>query len=415
MAAPDTPLPAAAGQSRLPLIFILLTVMIDSMGIGLIIPVMPDLIRDVGGGTLSEAAIWGGILTTSFAVMQFLFGPTLGSLSDRIGRRPVLLVSLGFLALDYLIMAVAGTIWLLLAGRVMGGITAATQSVAAAYVADISRPEEKAARFGLVGAAFGLGFVIGPLLGGLLAEFGTRAPFYAAAGLAAANMAFGFFVLPETLKPENRRAFAWRRANPLGALLALNALTEVRRPLLIFFVYSIAFWVYPSVWAFYTRASFGWDPAMVGLSLAGFGIALAVVQGGLIRVILRVLGDRGTVLYGLIFYTLVFGVFAFLTNGTAALILTPVSALGAVVTPALQGIMSRAVPDNAQGELQGVLASVNALSMVFSPLLMTQVFAAFTAPDAAVWFPGAPFLLSMGLMLLCLVIFFARQRSGVRA
>jgi DHA1 family tetracycline resistance protein-like MFS transporter len=413
MAAPDAPLPAPAGSNRLPLIFILLTVMIDSMGIGLIIPVMPNLIEEVTGGGLSQAAIWGGILTTVFAVMQFLFGPTLGSLSDRVGRRPVLLASLGFLALDYLLMAVAGTIWLLLVGRIIGGITAATTSVASAYIADISRPEEKAARFGLVGAAFGLGFVIGPLLGGLLSEFGTRAPFYAAAALAAVNMVFGFFVLPETLRPENRRPFDWRRANPLGAFAAVNALPEVRRPLLIFFVYSVAFWVYPSVWAYYTQASFGWDPAMVGLSLAGFGIALAVVQGGLIRVILRVLGDRGTVLYGIVFYTVVFGVLAFLTNGTAALILTPLSALGAVVTPALQGIMSRAVPDNAQGELQGVLASVNAVSMIFSPLLMTQVFAAFTAPDAPVWFPGAPFLLSMGLMLVCLAIHVAKPRAAV--
>lgn len=404
---------AAAGGGRLPLIFILLTVMIDAMGIGLIIPVMPDLIREVGGGTLSDAAIWGGVLTTAFAVMQFLFGPTLGNLSDRVGRRPVLLASLGFLAVDYLIMAVAGTIWLLLAGRILGGITAATQSVALAYIADISRPEEKAARFGLVGAAFGAGFVLGPLVGGLLAEFGTRAPFYAAAALAATNMVFGLIVLPETLRPEKRRRFEWRRANPLGAFAAVNALPEVRRPLLIFFVYSVAFWVYPSVWAYYTQARFGWDPAMVGLSLAGFGIAMALVQGGLIRVILRVFGDRGTVLYGILFYTVIFGVLAFLTNGTAALILTPISALGAVVTPALQGIMSRAVADDAQGELQGVLASVNAVSMIFSPLLMTQVFAAFTAPGAPVWFPGAPFLLSMGLMLVCLAIHLARPRAAV--
>jgi DHA1 family tetracycline resistance protein-like MFS transporter len=403
----------AAGQTRLPLIFILLTVMIDSMGIGLIIPVMPDLIREVGGGTLSDAAIWGGVLTTVFAVMQFLFGPTLGNLSDRVGRRPVLLVSLGVLAIDYLIMAVAGTIWLLLAGRVLGGITAATQSVASAYIADISRPEEKAARFGLVGAAFGIGFVIGPLIGGLLAEFGTRAPFYAAAGLAAANLVFGLAVLPETLRPENRRPFEWRRANPLGAFSAVGALPEVRRPLLIFFVYSVAFWVYPAVWAFFTQARFGWDPAMVGLSLAGFGIAMALVQGGLIRVILRMFGVRGTVLYGLVFNVFVFAALAFVTNGTVALILTPISALGAVVTPALQGIMSRAVADNAQGELQGVLASVNAMSMIFSPLLMTQVFAAFTAPDAPVWFPGAPFLLSMGLMLVCLAIYFAKPRRAV--
>jgi len=400
-------------STHLTLIFVLMTVMIDAMGIGLILPVMPDLIREVNGGDLASAAIWGGILSGVFAVMQFAFGPTLGNLSDRFGRRPILLVTLFVLALDYLVMAFAGTIWLLLLGRVVGGVAAATQSTATAFIADISRPEEKAARFGLIGAAFGIGFVLGPTLGGLLAGFGTRAPFFAAAALALLNLGFGLFFIRESLAPRNRRPFLWRRANPLGAFRAVHSLPETRRPLAIFFVNSVAFWVYPAIWAFFTQARFGWDPVMVGYSLSAFGIAMALVQGGLIRPILRRFGDRRTVLYGLCFNVLAFAAMASVTNGTLALMLTPLTALGAVVTPALQGMMSRAVPDNAQGELQGVVSSVNALSMIISPLVMTQIFAAFTSADAALFFPGAPFLLSMLLILLCLGIYFAPERKAV--
>lgn len=398
---------------NLPLLFILFTVMIDAMGIGLILPVMPDLIREVEGGDLARAAIWGGILSGVFAVMQFACGPTMGSLSDRFGRKPILLITLGVLAVDYVIMAFAGSIWLLLLGRIVGGMAAATQSTAAAYIADISRPEEKAARFGLIGAAFGVGFVLGPTLGGFLAGFGTRAPFFAAAALAFANMAFGMLVLRETLKPENRRPFQWRRANPFGAFKSVNALPAVRRPLAIFFFNSVAFWVYPAVWAFFTQARFGWDPIMVGYSLSAFGLAIAVVQGGLIRPILHRFGEKRTVLYGLCFNVLAFAAMATVTNGTLALFLTPLAALGAVVTPALQGIMSRAVADNAQGELQGVLSSVNALSMIISPIVMTQIFALFTRPESAVFFPGAPFVLSMCLLFVCLAIYFSRPRGAV--
>jgi MFS transporter, DHA1 family, tetracycline resistance protein len=398
---------------RLPLAFILLTVMIDSMGIGLILPVMPDLLEEVGGLTLAEAAIWGGILTTSFAVMQFVFSPVVGNLSDRFGRRPVMLVSLAVMAADYLVMAVAGSLWLLLAGRIVGGIAAATHSTANAFMADISAPHEKAARFGLVGAAFGVGFVLGPLLGGLMAEFGTRAPFYAAAALAALNLAFGLLVMPETLPPRLRRPFRLARANPFGAFLSVGRLPGVGRLLAMFFLYQVAFMVYPAVWAFFGTARFGWEPRMIGLSLAAFGIAMALVQGGLIRVILRVLGERKTVFYGLVFNLFAFLALGLVESGTVALILTPLTALGAVVTPALQGIMSRTAPDDAQGELQGVISSTASLAMVVSPLIMTQVFAAFTAPGAAVFMPGAPFLVSSLLMLACMAVFVVRPRAAV--
>lgn len=375
----------------------MLTVMIDAMGIGLIIPVMPDLIQELGGGTLAEAAIWGGILSTTFAAMQFLFGPVMGGLSDRFGRRPVLLVALVVMALDYVVMAVAGSIWLLLAGRVVGGITAATQSTASAYMADISAPHERAARFGLVGAAFGAGFVLGPLLGGLLAEYGTRAPFWLAAALAFGNAIFGWAVLTETVTDANRRRFEWRRANPLGALRALGRLEGVMPLLLVYFIYYIGFAVYPAVWSYFGKERFEWAPATIGLSLALFGVTMALIQGGLIRPILKALGERGTVIAGHVFSIMSLIGIAMITSGTWVLILTPLAALGGIIPPALQGIMSQRVANDAQGELQGALTSASALAMILSPLAMTYTFAQFTDADAPIYLPGAPFLLAATL------------------
>ncbi|MBT8411390.1 MAG: MFS transporter, partial [Octadecabacter sp.] len=268
-----------AKQRKRAFAFILVTLTLDAMGIGLILPVMPDLIAEVSGGTIGTAAIWGGILATIFAVMQFIFGPILGSLSDRYGRRPVLLISLLIMTLDYLVMAVAGSIWLLFATRVVGGITAATMATASAFIADISKPEEKSANFGLVGAAFGMGFVLGPVIGGLLGEFGTRAPFYAAAALGALNLAFGYYVLPETVTDKIRRPFSLRRANPFGAFRALGQLDGVRRLIFLVFLYEFAFIVYPATWAYFTKEAFGWSPGMVGGSLALFGVGMAIVQG----------------------------------------------------------------------------------------------------------------------------------------
>ncbi len=390
---------------RLPVLFLLFTVMLDAMGIGLIMPIMPDLIREVQGSSLSDAALWGGVLAASFAVMQFLCGPVIGNLSDAYGRRPVLLVSLAVMALDYLVMALVGSIWLLLLGRIVGGITSATQSTANAYMADISKPADKAANFGLLGAGFGIGFVFGPMIGGLLGEYGTRAPFYAAAILAAMNFVLGWFVMGETVTDRIRRPFSWARANPLGAFRQMARLPGISKLLMVYFFYSVALYVYPAVWSYYTQERFGWSPQMIGLSLGLFGIAMALVQGAAIRPILRWFGERRTVIYGQVLDFIAFGLLVVVSSGTVALFLAPLAALGAVVSPALQGIMSKMVDDDAQGELQGVLSSVHALSMIVSPLMMTQVFAVFTHTDAPIYLPFAPFLLAMVLLVVGLVIF----------
>jgi MFS transporter, DHA1 family, tetracycline resistance protein len=391
-------------RQSLALAFILITVTLDAIGIGLIFPVMPDLIESVTGGSLSQAAVWGGLLATSFAVMQFLFGPIIGSLSDRFGRRPVLLLSLLIMSLDYLVMAVAPTIWLLLAARIVAGITAATYSTATAYIADITPPEKRGARFGLIGACFGVGFVAGPLIGGLLAAIDLHAPFYAAAALALANLIFGYFVLPETVTDATRRPFSLARANPLGALRAVSRLPGVRRVLICFLILGIAMNVYPAIWAYYGQARFGWDTTKIGISLAVYGISFAVGQAVLVGPLIKRFGEHRAAHFGMWVDVATLFALGIVTSGMGALIITPITALGGVVTPALQSLASRAAPADAQGELQGVLASLNAIAMITSPLIMTTTFSVFTSPGAPVFSPGAPFLLASALMLLCLFL-----------
>jgi len=367
-------------QRKRAITFILINLTIDAMGIGLIVPVMPDLINEVHGGTLGTAAVWGGLLATTYAVMQFLFGPILGSLSDRFGRRPVLLISLFIMSLDYVVMAVAGSIWLLFVARIVGGIMAATLATASAYVADISAPEEKSANFGLLAAAFGVGFILGPIVGGLLGEFGTRAPFYVAAALGFLNLAFGYFVLPETVDDKIRRPFTFGRANPFGAFRSISQLDGLRRLILVVFLYECAFIVYPATWTYFTKEAYGWSPGMVGASLAMFGLGVAIVQGGIIRLALKRLGERGTIIYGFIFN---FGA---------------------------QGLMSGRAGDDQQGELQGVIASAKSMAMIISPLVMTQVFWFFTT-ETGPYLPGAAFALSAGLVVLCLAVFLGGKSS----
>lgn len=385
-------------KRNLPITFIMITVLIDAMGIGLIMPVMPDLIQDVGRTDISGAAIWGGILSAVFALMQFIFSPTVGALSDRYGRRPVLLTSNAVMAFDYVLMALAGTIWLLFIGRIIGGITAATQATANAFMADISPREKKSQNFGLIGAAFGVGFVLGPVVGGLLGELGPRAPFWAAAALAGANFVFGYFVLPETVTREKQRPFEWARANPVGGLKAITALPGLGALLAVYFFYQISNMVYPAIWSYYTAASFGWSPGIIGASLAIYGVSMAITQAVLIRPVIAKLGETRTVYWGLIYNAAILVMMALITDGRLLLMLTPLAAFGAVVGPALQSVMSARAADNQQGELLGVMSSINALGMIFAPLVFTRVFSYFTG-DASVILPGASFLLAMGFML----------------
>lgn len=388
---------------------VLATVALDAIGIGLIFPVMPGLLEELTGRGLSEAALWGGLITTSFAVMQFLCGPLVGNLSDRFGRRPVLLTSLTVMALDYVVLAVAGSVWLLLAGRVVNGITSATHATANAFVADITAPDDRARRFGLVGAAFGAGFVAGPLLGGLLATLDLRAPFWAAAGLAALNAGVGAFVLPESLPADRRRPFRLASANPFGALRELRRLPGLHRLIAVAFLYALGFNVWPAIWSYYGAAAFGWDAWWIGLSLAVFGLAMAITQATAVGPVIRLLGERRALFWGLWLEvgTLVF--YGFTRSGFWAMAFTPVSALGGIVSPALNALMSRAVPETEQGALQGVLASANALAMILSPLVMTATFGAFTRPGAAVFLPGAPFLVAAALTVACLLILVAQR------
>ncbi len=398
-------------RNRLPIFVILATVIIDAMGIGLIIPVMPDLIQEVTGGNLGAAAIWGGILSTVFAFMQFLCGPLLGNLSDRFGRRPVLLVSLAVMSADYVIMAMAHNTWILVIGRIVAGITAATYATAMAYMADISKPEDKAKAFGLVGAGIGVGFVLGPALGGLLAQFGTRAPFWAAAALAGGNALLGWFVLKETVTEANRRVFEWRRANPLGALAALNTLPNMSKLLVVFFLYQVAAAVYPAIWPYFIIERFNWEEGMIGLSLTAYGLCYAIVQATLIGPTVKWMGNRRTVTLGLALEVIALVYLGFIDTGLLLFIGIPIAALSTIGLPALQGIMSRRVSDDAQGELQGLSSSLTSLAHILAPLVMTQTFAYFSADHAILYLPGAPFLLSAVLMVFAIVVFLKSRRA----
>ena len=389
---------------RLPILFVLTTLTLDAIGFGLIMPVMPELLRQITGGDLARAALWGGALTGGFAVMQFLFGPVIGNLGDRFGRKPVLLASLAVLTADYAVLALAGSVWIFFFARLVTGIASATYSTSTAYIADISTPQEKAQRFGLIGAAFGAGFVLGPAVGGMLAEFGLRAPFVAAALVAGANLLFGAVVMRESLPPAQRRPFEWRRANPFGAFRHIGRLPGLGRYLGIYTAYEFAFTVYPVIWAYFGIARFGWSAGQVGLSLAAYGVGFAVVQGALIRPALRLLGRGGVMVVGLGAAVLSFAVLTFIDSGTLALAMIPVSALSGMVMPALRAQMSDMVAANRQGELQGALSSLHALGMIAAPLVYTQVFALFTGASALADLPGAVFVIPAVLSLLALAL-----------
>ncbi len=400
-------------NSKLPIFVIFTTVVLDSMGIGIIIPVMPALFADVTGTEkISDIAIWGGLLASTFALMQFIFGPILGALSDRYGRKPILLLALFVMAAYYLLMGFAQTLWLLFLGRLIGGITAATHATANAYMADISSPEEKAARFGMLGAGFGLGFVLGPLIGGLLGEWGPRAPFFAAAMLAAANGVLCYFVLKESLKTKNRRAFMWYRANPIGAILDLRKFEGIYSLLLVFLLFTIGTSIYAAIWPFFTVERFNWSPGMIGISLTIYGVCFAIVQGVLVRPAIKIWGEEKTIIIGFCFEFSAMVTFAFLTDGKILIILIPLASLGVLAQPAIQAILSKSVGDDRQGAIQGVASSLNAIAMVITPITMTWILAVFSDKTAKYYFPGMPFLFSALMVLLCLFILSRRKPAS---
>ena len=400
-------------NSKLPIFVIFTTVVLDSMGIGIIIPVMPALFAEVTGTEkISDIAIWGGLLASTFALMQFIFGPILGALSDRYGRKPILLLALFVMAAYYLLMGFAQTLWLLFLGRLIGGITAATHATANAYMADISSPEEKAARFGMLGAGFGLGFVLGPLIGGLLGEWGPRAPFFAAAMLAAANGVLCYFVLKESLKTKNRREFMWYRANPIGAILDLRKFEGIYSLLLVFLLFTIGTSIYAAIWPFFTVERFSWSPGMIGISLTIYGVCFAIVQGVLVRPAIKIWGEKKTIIIGFCFEFSAMVTFAFLTDGKILIILIPLASLGVLAQPAIQAILSKSVGDDRQGAIQGVASSLNAIAMVITPITMTWILAVFSDKTAKYYFPGMPFLFSALMVLLCLFIISRRKSAS---
>jgi len=405
-------------QSRTPaLIFIFITMLIDVIGFGLIIPVLPRLLEELTGGGLSTAARWGGILMFTYAGMQFLFSPIIGALSDRFGRRPVILASLFAFSIDFVIQGFAPNIWWFFIGRVLAGITGASFTSGMAYIADVSPIKDRAKNFGIVGAAFGMGFIIGPLIGGVVSyHFGVRAPFFAAAGLAMLNWLYGYFILPESLAPENRRPFEWRRANPIGSLLNLR-----RYPVILSLVASlicvyVAGHANQSTWTYITMMKFNWDERWVGYSLAFVGLMTGIVQGGLNRVLIPKFGERNSVFIGLGLYALGFVLFAFATEGWMMFAFMVPFSLGGLAGPSLQAIISGQVPNNEQGELQGALTSLISLTSIIGPLLMTNLFAHFTDPSSSIQFPGAPFLmgalLSLVSMLLAMRSLFKHDAGG---
>ena len=400
-------------NSKLPIFVIFTTVVLDSMGIGIIIPVMPALFAEVTGSEkISDIAIWGGFLASTFALMQFIFGPILGALSDRYGRKPILLLALFVMAAYYLLMGFAQTLWLLFLGRLIGGITAATHATANAYMADISSPEEKAARFGMLGAGFGLGFVLGPLIGGLLGEWGPRAPFFAAAMLAAANGVLCYFVLKESLKTKNQREFMWYRANPIGAILDLRKFEGIYSLLLVFLLFTIGTSIYAAIWPFFTVERFSWSPGMIGISLTIYGVCFAIVQGVLVRPAIKIWGEKKTIIIGFCFEFSAMVTFAFLTDGKILIILIPLASLGVLAQPAIQAILSKSVGDDRQGAIQGVASSLNAIAMVITPITMTWILAVFSDKTAKYYFPGMPFLFSALMVLLCLFIISRRKLAS---
>lgn len=392
--------------SRYALAFIFLTMLVDTIGLGIIIPVSPGIIAQLTHEDLSGAARWGGWLFFVYALMQFLCAPVIGNLSDRFGRRPVLIVSLLMLGLDYAITGWSPTIAWLFLGRTLSGMAGASYPTVSAYIADVSPPEKRAANFGLIGAAFGLGFILGPALGGFVGEhLGLRAPFFVAAGLAVANALFGLLVLKESLLPSHRRKFDWAKANPLGALKAFARYPALSLLFVVNVLMRLAHDCLPSTWTYYTMLKFGWGPGGVAWSLVAVGVLTTLSYGVLPRLVVPRLGERCAVISGLFCGALAYAGYAFAANAGIFYGWMIVFALGGMAEPAFNALMSHKVPADEQGALQGIIASTESLTSVISPLLMTNLFAFFTAPGTVVYFPGASFAAASLVELSALALF----------
>jgi MFS transporter, DHA1 family, tetracycline resistance protein len=413
--------PAAAGGgasgSRAAMSFIIVTVMLDMIAFGIIAPVLPDLIKQFEGGSIARASDMIGYFGLIWNLMQFLCLPVLGAWSDRFGRRPVILISCLGLGLDYIFMAVAPSLRWLFVGRLISGITASNISTAYAYITDISAPAERAKRFGMLGAAFGVGFIVGPAVGGLLGQYNLRAPFWAAAGLSIANFFYGMFVLPESLPKDKRAKSAWHMANPLGSLKLLRSHPELASLSVVVILYYLAHQSLPSIWALYTEYRYGWNPRSIGLSLAVVGVCAAAVSGGLVGPYVKRFGERFSLVSGLFYGFLGFAGFGLAWKGWGVLAAIPFIALWGVAGPAMQSLMSQRVDGSSQGKLQGAISSLRALTGMVGPVLFTQVFSAAIAENLKVHVPGAAYylagLLLIGALLMAVVATRGRVVAGV--
>jgi DHA1 family tetracycline resistance protein-like MFS transporter len=404
---PDSPsatLPVAAA------FFIIGTVLIDALAFALIIPVLPDLLMELTGEGVGVAASWGGLATFVFALAQFFCSPVLGGLSDRFGRRPVLLMSLAALSLDFLLMGLAHALWVFFGARLLSGIFAATHSTAAAYLTDITPAEKRAARFGWIGAAMGIGFVIGPGIGGFLGDLSPRAPFYVAAILAGANALFGFLTVSESLRKENRRHFSWDRANPFGTLVRLFTIKELGTVLGAYTFVNLAGFVYPVVWSYWAKSRFDWSNSEIGGSLAFYGIIYATSQIFAVPFLLKTLGERRAIWVAVSVQIVGFIALAFAAQGWQIYAIMSLVLISSVSQPAIQKIMTERVAENAQGELQGGLGALNGVIMIITPLIYTQLFYLFETGEAGIQFAGAPFAMAAVFCAIGLLLFVGRKR-----
>jgi len=404
--------PASTASRQAAVAFIFITVVLDVLALGIIVPVLPPLVVAFLGGNTARAAQIYGLFATAWALMQFVASPVLGALSDRFGRRPIILLSIAGLGLDYILMAMAPTLGWLFVGRVISGVTSASFATAAAYIADVTPPEQRAKSFGLIGAAFGLGFVLGPVMGGLLGTVNPRLPFWVSAALCLTNALYGLFVLPESLPPERRSRFSWARANPIGSLRLLRSHPELLALACVTFLYYVAHEVLPSTFVLYTTYRYDWTPRTVGLTLALVGICTAIVSGKLVGPIVARIGERRAALTGLACGAVAFAVYGLAPVGRAFLAGVPIMAFWGLYGPSAQGIMTQRVQPSEQGQLQGAIMGLRGLSGLFSPFLFTYTFATFIS-NSSVYLPGAPFLLSALLLVVALFIAWRVMRTAV--